>query len=163
MKRAFPYPLFSLALLAMWLLLNRTVALEQVLIGTVFAFAGGRIFAALQAPQNRARRRLVATVRLLWLVFLDVVRSNIAVVRLVVRPRLRGRTSGFLSLPLEARHPGALAVLACIITATPGTSWARYDYARNEITIHVLDLVDEKQWVRQFKERYERRLMEIFE
>jgi multicomponent K+:H+ antiporter subunit E len=61
------------------------------------------------------------------------------------------------------RHPGGLAALACIITATPGTSWARYDAARNTLTIHVLDLVDEEAWVRLFKGRYERRLMEIFE
>jgi multicomponent K+:H+ antiporter subunit E len=61
------------------------------------------------------------------------------------------------------RHPGALAVFACIITATPGTSWGRYDAARNVVTIHVLDLVDEQEWIRQFKERYEQRLKEIFE
>jgi multicomponent K+:H+ antiporter subunit E len=61
------------------------------------------------------------------------------------------------------RHPGGLAVLACVITATPGTSWARYDAERNILTIHVLDLIDEQAWIKQFKERYERRLLEIFE
>jgi multicomponent K+:H+ antiporter subunit E len=54
-------------------------------------------------------------------------------------------------------------VLACIITATPGTSWARYDAVRNTLTIHVLDLVDEQAWITQFKLRYERRLLEIFQ
>ena len=58
---------------------------------------------------------------------------------------------------------GAIAVLACIVTATPGTSWARYDAAANVVTIHVLDLIDEQAWIRQFKERYERLLLEIFE
>jgi len=53
--------------------------------------------------------------------------------------------------------------MACIVTATPGTSWARYDAARNTVTIHVLDLVDEEEWIRTFKRRYERRLQEIFE
>jgi multicomponent K+:H+ antiporter subunit E len=91
------------------------------------------------------------------------VRSNVAVLRIVFHPAMRGRTSGFLSLPLELRHPGGLAILACIITATPGTSWARYDAARNVLTIHVLDLVDEHAWIAQFKDRYERRLMEIFQ
>jgi multicomponent K+:H+ antiporter subunit E len=54
-------------------------------------------------------------------------------------------------------------VLACIITATPGTSWARYDRENNALTIHVLDLVDEQAWIEQFKQRYERRLLEIFQ
>ena len=29
--------------------------------------------------------------------------------------------------------------------------------------IHVLDLVDESEWIRTIKDRYERRLLEIFE
>jgi multicomponent K+:H+ antiporter subunit E len=163
MKHVFPYPFFSLSLLAMWLLLNGTLALEHALLGAAFGLAGGQIFAALQASRSRVRRRVSAVGQLLWLAFVDIVRSNIAVARIVVHPALRGRTSGFLTMPLEVRHPGALAVLACIITATPGTSWARYDASRNALTIHVLDLVDEKAWISLFKERYERRLMEIFE
>jgi len=91
------------------------------------------------------------------------VRSNIAVARIVLSPATRQRVAGFLSMPLELRHPGGLAVMACIITATPGTSWARHDAARNIVTIHVLDLVDEEEWIRTFKQRYERRLQEIFE
>ena len=54
-------------------------------------------------------------------------------------------------------------MVACIITATPGTSWVRYDRAAGVVTIHVLDLVDEQAWIRLFKQRYERRLLEIFE
>lgn len=101
--------------------------------------------------------------QLLWLASVDVVRSNLAVARIVLQPGVRGRTAGFLTMALEVRHPGALATLACIITATPGTSWARYNAADNTLTIHVLDLVDEQAWIRLFKERYERRLKEIFE
>jgi multicomponent K+:H+ antiporter subunit E len=48
------------------------------------------------------------------------------------------------------------------VTATPGTSWARYDAEDGVLTIHVLDLRDEAGWIRNFKARYERRLMEIF-
>ena len=66
-------------------------------------------------------------------------------------------------MPLQLRNPGGLAVLACIITATPGTSWARYDAQQNILTIHVLDLVDEQAWITQFKSRYENRLMEVFQ
>ena len=31
------------------------------------------------------------------------------------------------------------------------------------LTIHVLDLIDEKSWIHTIKDRYERRLLEIFE
>jgi multicomponent K+:H+ antiporter subunit E len=99
---------------------------------------------------------------LLWLVLVDIVRSNLAVLRIALRPSARGRVAGFLSIPLELRDPRGLAVLAGIVTATPGTSWAHYEAEANVLTLHVLDLVDEETWVRQFKDRYERRLMEIF-
>jgi multicomponent K+:H+ antiporter subunit E len=163
MKRWLPFPLLSAALLATWLVLNQSLAPAQVLLGGLLALGGGRMLGLLQPPTGRARFRAAALAALLWLVFVDIVRSNLAVFGVVLRPAGRGRVAGFLAMPLEVRHPGALAVLACVITATPGTSWARYDAARNVLTIHVLDLVDEQAWIRQFKQRYERRLKEIFE
>jgi multicomponent K+:H+ antiporter subunit E len=163
MNRWLPFPVLSLALLAMWLVLNQTLDAGHVLLGTALGLGGGQVLAGLQAPGHRMRRRGGALAILFARVLIDVVRSNIAVARIVLQPGIRGRTSGFVTLPLELRHRGGLAALACIVTATPGTSWARYDAARSILTIHVLDLVDEEAWVRLFKERYERRLMEIFE
>jgi multicomponent K+:H+ antiporter subunit E len=161
MKRWLPFPLLSLALLATWLLLNQTLAAGQMILGALIALGGGLALAVLQAPQGRVRRPL-AIAELAWLVLTDIVRSNIAVARIVLHPGHRGQTSGFLEIPLELRDPGGLAVLACIITSTPGTAWARYDSTRSILTIHVLDLVDEQTWIRTIKGRYEHRLLEIF-
>lgn len=161
MRRWLPYPILSLALAAAWLVLNQNVDAAHILLGVALGLAGGRILAALQPPHRRPRRAAVA-LELFFLVLADIVRSNIAVARIVLNPRQK-RTAGFLSVPLELRHPAGLAAVACIVTATPGTSWARYDAARNIVTIHVLDLLDEEEWVHIFKQRYERRLREILE
>jgi multicomponent K+:H+ antiporter subunit E len=163
MKRWLPYPAVTVALTAMWLVLNETVAPTHVLLGAALGLTGARILALLQPPYGRVRARVIVLASLLWLVFVDIVRSNLAVGRIVLQPRRRDRIAGFLTIPLEVRHPVALAMLGIIITATPGTSWARYDAGGNLLTIHVLDLIDEQAWIRQFKERYERRLKEIFE
>jgi multicomponent K+:H+ antiporter subunit E len=96
-------------------------------------------------------------------VLADIARSNIAVARIVLHPGARKQTSGFLNIPLELRNPAALAVLACIITSTPGTAWACYDSKRSVLTLHVLDLVDDEAWLHIIKHRYERRLLEIFQ
>lgn len=161
MKRWLPFPLLSLALLGTWLVLNQTLAAGHVILGVLIALGGGRALAALQAPKGKVRRPL-AIAELAWLVLIDIVRSNIAVARIVLHPGHPRQTSGFLEIPLELRDPGGLAVLACIITSTPGTAWARYDSARSILTIHILDLVDEEAWIRTIKGRYERRLLEIF-
>ena len=56
-----------------------------------------------------------------------------------------------------------LAILAVIVTATPGSAWIEYNPARGLLLLHVFDLVDEATWVDQVKNRYEHLLMEIFE
>jgi multicomponent K+:H+ antiporter subunit E len=152
-----------LALLALWLVLNESLAPAQVLLGAALALGGAAVYSRLQLPANRVRNRPGAALRLLGLVVADIVRSNLAVARIVLGLDRGQRSAGFLALPLELRHPGGLAVIACIITATPGTSWVRYDSAANVVTIHVLDLVDADDWIRLFKQRYERLLMEIFQ
>jgi multicomponent K+:H+ antiporter subunit E len=162
MKRWLPFPLYSLALGAMWLMLNGSLEPAHLLLALALGLSGALALANLQPPLGRVRRRVTTAFVLGSLVLADIVRSNLAVARIVLDPRTRARESGFISMPLESRHPGALAALACIITATPGTSWARYDAQKNVLTIHVLDLLDEQAWITQFKARYERRLLEIF-
>ena len=131
-------------------------------LANVLPSPGGHALTLLDPPPTRLRRP-VTMLRLAMLVLADVVRSNIAVARIILYPGIRKQTSGFVDIPLELRHPAALATLACIITATPGTAWARYDSARGILTMHILDLIDDEIWVRTIKDRYERRLLEIFE
>jgi multicomponent K+:H+ antiporter subunit E len=156
-----PYPLTWLALVAMWLVLNGTLALAHVILGMLVAFGAVLGLRALQEP-GRAPHAPLAAAQLAWVVLVDVVRSNLAVAAIVLQPHARARNQGFVEIPLELRHPGGLAVLACIITATPGTSWAGYDARSGVLTMHILDLVDERYLIRLVKERYECRLLEIF-
>jgi multicomponent K+:H+ antiporter subunit E len=168
MKRWVPFPLLSLFLLALWLLLNQTLAAGDVLLGIALALGGGRVFGDLQ-PQNVSQRAAPflrnsrVALGLAVQVLGDIVRSNIAVGRIVLQPGLGARTSGFVDIPLELRNQAGLAVLACIVTATPGTAWARYDRERGILTLHILDLIDEQVSVRTIKEHYEKPLREIFE
>jgi multicomponent K+:H+ antiporter subunit E len=159
MTRLLPFPLVSVGLLGLWLLLNQALSPGQILLGVALALAGGWALAALQPPKARVRRP-GAILRLSSLVLADIVRSNIAVGRIVLGLGGKQRKSGFVNIPLDLRDPYALAALACIITATPGTLWVSFD--GEVLTIHVLDLIDESAWVRTIKNRYERHLLEIF-
>ncbi len=162
MRRWLPYPAMSGLLLVIWLLLNQTLAPGQFVVGAILGVVLARIFRLLDAPTLRLRNphRLVL---LAARVSLDVVRSNYAVAKLIVRGQSRAVQSGFVSVPLRLTNPYALAVLACIITSTPGTIWVSYDAGRNVLLIHVLDLVDEMVWIRTIRDRYEHLLLEIFE
>ena len=163
MTRRLPHALFTLALLALWLLLTESTSPGSLLLGAVLALAGSGALAALTPPRARLRRLSVVP-GLLRDVLFEIVRSNNAVARIILQPSSQGpRRSGFVVVPLDMRSPYGLAVLACIVTATPGTVWVEYDSTRSAMLLHVLDLVDKEEWVRTIKGRWEHRLMEIFE
>ncbi len=162
MKRLIPYPLVTLGLLLMWLVLNDSSDPAHILLGVLMGMVGAALYARLEPPVGNLGNCIRPAAMLVWLVSVDIIRSNAAVLRIALRLPAPRRVAGFLAIPLELRDARGLAVLACIVTATPGTSWAHYEAAGNVLTLHVLDLADEEAWIRQFKDRYERRLMEIF-
>lgn len=161
MSRVLPHPLLSLALLAMWLLLHASVAPATLFGGALIALIVPFSMKALQ-PERPHIRAPGAILRLAGLVIVDILRSNYAVATIILGRRRRERVSGFIHVPLDLRNRYGLAVLAIIITSTPGTLWVQYDPAKGRLLLHVLDLVDESDWIRLIKHRYERLLMEIF-
>ena len=94
---------------------------------------------------------------------LDILRSNVAVASIILKGRRAGTASGFVAIPLDLRDRTGLAVLACIVTSTPGTAWIEYATDPGVLLIHVLDLVDKDEWIALIKNRYEALLMEIYE
>jgi multicomponent K+:H+ antiporter subunit E len=161
MNRILPYPLLTVALTLMWLLLQQSAGLGHILLGFVVALAASHAVARLQ-PHKPTIRRPGLILRLVAEVTVDILRSNIAVARIILAGERRKTTAGFIKMPLELRDPTALAVLSCIITANPGSAWLEYSPAENTVLIHVLDLIDEQEWIDTIKRRYETLLLEIF-
>jgi multicomponent K+:H+ antiporter subunit E len=161
MKALIPHPLLSLALFFASLLLSASVAPPSLALALLMALAAPQVMRAMRIDPVRVRAP-GAILKLAGRVVVDVLRSNIAVAQ-ILTGRGADRVSGFIHVPLELKDRYGLAVLAIVITSTPGTLWVEYDSARGQLLMHVLDLVDEETWVRTIKDRYERLLMEIFE
>ena len=162
MKRLLPTPLLSLALLALWLLLNRSVSAGHLILGTVLAIAIPLLTAGLRPMRVRVRRPGMI-LRLAFNVMVDTVQSNLAVARLLLAPGSRRHPAGFVRIPLQLRDPNALAVLAVITCITPGSAWAEISVDRSMLMLHLLELGDPDDVVARVKARYEQPLMEIFE
>ncbi|QSF53668.1 Na+/H+ antiporter subunit E [Brevundimonas fontaquae] len=162
MRRVLPYPILSLGLFVASILLSASVAPPSLALAVLLALLAPIIMLALGVDRVRVKAPM-AIVRLAIDVIGDIVRSNWAVSHIILGRRRHKRTSGFIHIPLDLRDRYGLAVLAIIITSTPGTLWVEYESATGRLLLHVLDLVDEETWVRLIKDRYERRLMEIFE
>lgn len=160
-RRRLP-PLLVVGLVVIWLLLAQSVTLGQIVLGLVLAIALVWTSSVLRSVPRLRRLHYVAL--LAAFVLRDIVRSNIGVGRIVLGlTRPRDVTSGFVKIPLTLRDPHGLAVLAAIVTSTPGTVWVDLDTKTDTLTLHILDLKDEQEWIDWIKNRYERILLRIYE
>jgi len=159
MSRILPHPLMTLALILMWLVLTRA-SLGHLVLGTAVGIGAGLVYARLEPGPSRLRS-VTPLVRLAGVVALDIIRSNAAVAVLIVSSR-RHRKSGIVEIPLRLQDPVALALLAMIVTATPGTAWLEHDRASGVLLLHVFDLKAPEEWRHLIQTRYEALLLEAF-
>lgn len=162
MRYWFPYPLLSLSLLMLWLLINQSLSPGHILLGSVLGIALAWVTVNLQPGKSKAKnvRRIVV---LAGHVVADVLSSNLAVMGVILRRKSRPVNSGFVQIHLSLRDENALAFLACILTATPGTAWLEFDRQTGILLLHVLDIDNGPDWNDLIRRRYETPLKEIFE
>ena len=141
MKRWLPYPLLSLSLLLLWLLLANQLNVGQLLLG---AFLGWGIALLVRGFWIDARPVAHPLKLCRFLLLFDD-----AVGRAVV-------------VPLELRDELALIMLTSIISLTPGTVSADISDDRRSLLLHCLDVSDPQALVAQVKARYEAPLLEVF-
>ena len=156
-----PAWLLGLGLVLGWMVLNDGYTLGHLLFAVLLATLLMRGVHRLRPTQPRVRR-LGLVPSLAAHVLVDIVRSNVAVARFAFRPGLP-RRSGFVDIPIQLRDPHGLAVLAAIVTSTPGTAWAGLSDDGRVLRLHVLDVTAGDELVHNVQERYERPLRRIFE
>ncbi|MDH2326252.1 Na+/H+ antiporter subunit E [Cereibacter sp. SYSU M97828] len=162
MKRILPHPFLALLLLIVWLVLTRFTP-GQFILGAAVALVASRAMSALE-PTPITLRKVHRIPVLLGVLVVDIARSNFDVARLILNGGRHGkRRSGMIEIELETRNRTALALLAIIVTATPGTAWLGWNPRRGVLLLHVFDLVEEADWKDLIKNRYEKALREILE
>ena len=152
-------PVMFLLLLFVWLLLSG-FGIGHLALGVLITLGAMHASEPLELPQTRIRswRALIV---LAWVVVVDIVRSNIAVARVILSgPRAAERRAGFMELNVTLKDPNAVALLAIILTATPGTAVLDYNPANGRLLLHVLDLADPEDWRRLIDGRYQALLNE---
>lgn len=162
-KTWLPYPLTSLALLVVWLLINQSLDAAHLLLGSLLGVAIPLLLRRLQPLAPSRLRRPLVLFRLLSMALVEIVRSCFNVSRIILFLESDRLQSQFMLVPLDLRDRNGLALLSCLINSTPGTVWVEVLPDRNELALHVFDLHDEQWWIDTIKNRYEQPLIEIFE
>jgi multicomponent K+:H+ antiporter subunit E len=161
MKRAFPQPVMSVVLLLTWLLLNQTVHIAHWLLGGLLAWAIPHFTSRVAVGAPRVQQWLTVVV-LTVVVVIDILKSNIAVAKIILGLGERPRPA-YVWVPLSIRDAHGRAVLAGIITMTPGTLSIGFSDDEQYLLVHALDVADTTALIAEIKQRYEMPLMEIFE
>ncbi len=155
LRRIVPSLPLAVTVFVFWLLMNSEVSVGHALMGLLPPFAArlDREFARIG--------RISGIPRMLCVLALDVVRSNITVARQVLGPE-EEITPGFIWVPLDIGNIHGIAALTSMITLTPGTVSAALSDDRRYLLVHVLNLKDADAVIHEIKTRYEAPLMEIF-
>lgn len=161
LSRLFPMPLHSVILLIVWLMLNTTVSLGHIVLGSVLAIIIPLLCAPLRIPQPKMKRPLKA-LTYIFVVLKDIIVANFEVAYLVIGPMHKIKP-GFVAVPLDLSDALPITVLASTVTMTPGTVSAEVSKDQKWLYVHVLDMPDDEQEVIDLiKQRYESRVKEIF-
>jgi len=162
LRRIFPHPLMTAALILIWLLLVNQVKIGSLVMGAIL---GTAIPLLTQAwwPDRPHIRSLPALLAYILLVVWDILVANVIVARIVLfmpKDRIQSR---WITVPLDLRTPEAITMLAATITLTPGTVTADMSACGRALLIHALHAPDPDAVRDEIKSRYETRLKRIFE
>lgn len=161
LARLVPHPYLSLSLTVVWLALVNKVTLGNLLLGGALGLVIPLMTAAYWPDRPRIARPL-RIVEYMLIVLWDIVVANVQVAAIILFKREKDIHSAWVVVPLEITSPEAITVLAGTITMTPGTVSAMLAADGGAILVHTLH-TDDPDGVRDaIKDRYERRLKEIF-
>jgi multicomponent Na+:H+ antiporter subunit E len=106
----------------------------------------------------KTARYLAAWLALAWLFLRELSMSVKEVVLTVLRPA-RAPRSGIVAVPLDVRSESGVALLANMITLTPGTTSLHVSEDRKVLFVHVMNLADDT--VAQIKAGFEQRVRAV--
>lgn len=159
-QRWIPSLPLSLTVFVFWLLMNSDISVGQIVMATVLAVVIP-LFAARLDREFARIGKLRSVPRMLCVLALDIVHSNITVARQVLGDEAE-ITPGFVWVPLDIGNIHGITALTSIITLTPGTVSSVLSDDRRYLLVHVLNLKDPQRVIDEIKTRYEAPLMEIF-
>lgn len=162
LRKILPHPLLTVTLIVVWQMLVNKLTLGNLLLGAIL----GLIIPVITSPYWPNRPRLRSVPRIISYVLLviwDIIVANFQVAYIVLFKANANIKPAWISIPLDLRTPEAITVLAGTITLTPGTVSSDLSADGRSLLVHCLDAPDPDSVRDDIKNRYERRLKEIFE
>jgi multicomponent Na+:H+ antiporter subunit E len=104
--------------------------------------------------------RVVAVINLLLIFMRELILSNIAILKVILKPKLDIRP-GIFALETELTEDWEITVLSGLITLTPGTLVIDVSDDNRILYIHAMDIGDVDESVSSIKNSFEKAIMEV--
>lgn len=156
-----PHPLLTLLLAVVWTFLQNDVSAGMVVFGIILGIIipiGTARWWPDRPQAFNGWRMLSYCALVVW----DIIIANIEVAWIILTKPNSKMQPAWVVVPLELRTPEAITILAGTITLTPGTVSADLSDEGHSLLVHALDAPDPDAVRDDIKQRYERRLLEIF-
>lgn len=142
-----------------WMFLKMSFAPRDFLIGYFF---GGLLCWLFRRffPDRFYLWRVVAVLKLLVIFFRELILSNIAVLKIILKPKLDVKP-GIFALETELTKDWEITVLANLITLTPGTLVVDLSEDNRILYIHAMDASDAEAAKQNIKHTFEKAIMEV--
>ena len=162
LARVFPHPILSIVIVVVWLFLQNRFSMGHLLLGSVIGIVVP-LFTSSYWPDRPRIRNIPMIVSFILVVLWDIVVSNVIVAYIVLFRKNDSLRSRFITIPLDLRTPEAISLLSGTITMTPGTVSSDLSADGRSLLVHCLETNAPDEVIATIKNRYERRLKEIFE
>lgn len=166
MRRAYrwflPHPFLTVLLAVVWTLLQDEISAGMVVFGLILGIIIP-IATARWWPDRPVSFNMSRMLGYMGIVVWDIIVANLEVAWIVLTKPNAKMQPAWVVVPLDLVQPEAISILAGTITLTPGTVSADLSDEGHSLLVHALDAADPNAVRDEIKQRYERRLKEIFE
>ncbi|GLB59657.1 Na+/H+ antiporter subunit E [Cytobacillus sp. NCCP-133] len=143
----------------MWMFLTVTYEpvafLKGYLFGLLIIFVFRRFF-----ESRFYLLRVIAVINLLFIFIRELILSNIAVLKVLLRPKIEVRP-GIFAYTTVLKEDWQITVLSSLITLTPGTLVIDVSPDNKVLYVHAMDIEDAKESIKSIKDTFEKAILEV--
>ena len=152
--------LITIVIALIWAALTGSFSGPNLLLGAVLALAGLTLMRE-RVGRTRYLRKIWPVLQLAGMFFYELLASAVRVALVVLTPRLQLRPA-IVAVPLTVKSDVEIALLANMITLTPGTLTIDVSDDRSVLYVHVLMLEDRAALLADIALGFEARIKAVF-
>lgn len=151
----------NIILAIIWMFLSGSYTFNNFLLGFLIGIGLVYLFKKV-LPSSFYLKRVYKVIKLIVVFFIELMKANIDVSKIVLQPRLKNQP-GFFIYHTDLKHDWQIVLLSNLITLTPGTVVLGISDDRTKIYIHSIDFSTKEEEIESIKSSLEKVVREVGE